>query len=195
MAKKIGLYGGTFDPIHCAHLILAGEALEKFELDEIVFVPALVSPHKRDQQSAPAEARLEMLRGAIAGEPHFAVDELDLHRAPPSYTIDTVEDFARRQPAAQLFYLIGSDNLPKLETWHRIAELRRRVQFLVLERSASAVRSEFPTVHRPIGISATEIRKRVASGRSIRYLVPPAVEEIIHRRQLYQEPARSLPKN
>jgi nicotinate-nucleotide adenylyltransferase len=185
--KKIGVYGGTFDPIHCAHLILAREALEKLALDEIVFVPAAISPHKLTQTSIAAPIRVEMLRAAIAGEAQFCFDELELNRPPPSYTFDTMKELRQRHPYHQFYYLIGSDNLPRLETWHHFAELREMTQFVVLHRGVGEIRSDFPTITRHIDISATEIRKRVASGRSIRYLVPPAVEEIIAHHQLYRE--------
>ena len=114
--KKIGIYGGTFDPIHHAHLILAREALEQFELDEVIFIPAALSPHKLGQEPTSPAIRVEMLRAAIKGETRFCLDELELQRPPPSYTIDTVEQFRRRWPDAQLSYCLGSDNLPRLPT-------------------------------------------------------------------------------
>jgi len=188
VAKKIGLYGGTFDPIHYAHLILARDAMEKLELEQIIFVPAAISPHKLEQQPTAAQVRVEMLRAAIEGEARFMIDELELNRPPPSFTIDTIEEYKRRHSDLNICYLIGSDNLPGLKTWHRIDDLRQLVRFVVLDRAASPAHSEFQIIRRHIDISATELRKRVASGHSIRYLVPPAVEEIICRRQLYQEP-------
>ena len=186
-SMKLGVYGGTFDPIHHGHLILAREALEKLQLDRIIFVPAAVSPHKVQKEPTPAAVRLEMVRAAIESEPGFIVDDLELNRPPPSYTFDTVAEFRRRDPAAEMFYLIGSDNLPKLNTWHRIDELRELVQFVVLHRGSSPVRCDLPLVVRTIDISGTEIRNRVAAGQPIRYFVPPAIEEIIHRHQLYRE--------
>jgi nicotinate-nucleotide adenylyltransferase len=131
-----------------------------------------------------------MLRAAIDGETRFSIDELELSRPPPSYTFETMTELKRRNPQDDFFYLIGSDNLPRLETWHRFEDLRALVQFVVLHRGTGELRAEFPTVMRHIDISATEIRKRVASGRSIRYLVPPAVEEIIARHQLYRDPIK-----
>ena len=193
--QSIGIYGGTFDPIHHAHLILAREAREQLQLAEVVFVPAARSPHKLDAPPTPAAVRLEMLRAALAGEPFFSIDERELRRAAPSYTIDTIEELTRANPKRKLFYLIGSDNLPRLETWHRIDDLRQLAEFVVLDRSGNAAVSSYRTIRRPIDISATEIRKRVAEGRSIRYLVPPAVEEIIHRHHLYQDSHRSPRKN
>lgn len=187
---KIGIYGGTFDPIHHAHLILAREALEKLQLDRVIFVPAAISPHKLNAAPTEAGPRVEMIDAAIAGESCFTVDQLELRRPAPSYTIDTVEELRRRSPDDEFFLLIGSDNLPNLDTWQRAAELRQLVRFVVLHRGARPVHCDFPVVARQIDISATEIRNRVASGRSIRYLVPQAVEEIIRRRALYQEPPR-----
>lgn len=194
VSKRIGVYGGTFDPIHHGHLILAREALEQLRLEKVVFVPAAVSPHKLDRTPAPAAVRLEMLRAALAGEPRFSFDELELQRPPPSFTIDTVEEFRRREPEVQMFYFIGSDNLTALDTWHRITDLRLLVSFVVLERGLAQPSNGYKTVTRRIEISATDIRNRVASSRSIRYLVPAAVEEIIIRRELYQEPPRSPQK-
>ncbi len=185
--KKIGIYGGTFDPIHHGHLILAREALEKLALDEVIFIPAAVSPHKLEQKTTPAAVRVEMLRAAIAGEAHFCLDELELQRPPPSYTYDTAAELHHRDPERQLFYLLGSDQLPRLHTWHRIEELRALVQLVVLHRGNAPVRCDLPVIARQIEISATEIRNRVATERSIRYLVPPSVEQIIYREQLYRE--------
>ena len=188
--KRIGVYGGTFDPIHYGHLILAREALEQLQLEEIIFVPAAQSPHKLGQTPTPAPVRVEMLQRAIEGEPRFRIDEIEVNRPPPSFTIDTVTELRRRDDQLEIFYLIGSDNLPKLETWRRIDELRALVRFVVLERGHAAAGSPYLTIRRQIEISATEIRNRVATGRSIQYLVPPAVEEIIRQGQLYQEPTR-----
>lgn len=188
--QSIGIYGGTFDPIHHAHLILARAALEELELGEVIFVPAALSPHKLEEHPTSAEIRLQMLRAAVAGENIFSIDDRELHRAPPSFTIDTIEEMARAHPQRKLFYLIGSDNLARLDTWHRIDDLRRLVEFVVLDRAGTSPDSSYRTIRRPIDISATEIRKRVAEERSIRYLVPPSVEEIIRQHQLYQDTPR-----
>ncbi len=186
--KKIGIYGGTFDPIHHGHLILARDACETLELEKMIFVPAAVSPHKLDKAAAAAEIRLEMVRKGIDGESRFEVDDCELRRDPPSYTIDTVEFIQRRKSGAQIFYCLGEDNLAGLTSWHRFSELERLVQLVVLDRRGFENKTNYPIIRRHIDISATEIRKRVAEGRSIRYLVPRAVEEIISREQLYREP-------
>ena len=188
MLKKIGIYGGTFDPIHHGHLILAREAVESLGLDQIIFVPAALSPYKMARAPTAQEIRVEMLQAAIEGEPQFTLDLCEIRRGGTSYTIDTVEEIQQREGNAEYFFLLGDDNLPQLETWHRFVELRELVQFVVLSRGTlAAEKASYPMIHRQINISATEVRNRVATGRSIRYLVPPAVEEIIRRRQIYQE--------
>jgi nicotinate-nucleotide adenylyltransferase len=184
--RKIGIYGGTFDPIHHAHLILAREAREQIGLEKVIFVPAAVSPF-RDAPQASGEMRLRLLRAAMEGEPEFVIDDCDLLRPPPSYTFDTVTDIRRREGEADFYYMLGEDNVAGLTRWHRFAELQALVQFVVLDRSDSTSAHRYLTVRRKVDISATDIRKRVASGRSIRYLVPPAVEEIIRRENLYRE--------
>ncbi len=183
--RKIGLYGGTFSPIHHGHLILAREALERLHLDEIVFVPAALSPHK--SKSAPADCRFELLQAAIADEPGFCVDDIELKRPPPSYTIDTVTELLKRMAGAHLYWLVGADHVAGLPSWKDFEELRRLVQFVVLDRGDAEIGREYPVVKRKIDLSGSEIRKRVASGASIRYLVPPAVEEIIRERGLFKE--------
>jgi nicotinate-nucleotide adenylyltransferase len=188
--RKIGIYGGTFDPIHHAHLILAREAREFLGLEKVTFVPAAVSPGK-DSPVAPAEMRLSMLRAAIEGETGFAIDDCELRRPPPSYTVDTIEEVRKREGEAKIYCFIGEDNVAALPKWHRFADLRKLVQFVVLDRTGSApAKHSYEIIRRNIDISATDIRNRVASGRSIRYLVPPSVEEIIRRHNLYREPVK-----
>ena len=188
--RKIGIYGGTFDPVHHAHLILARDAMETLQLEEVVFVPAAISPHRQAERRTEAAIRLEMLRAATAHEPRFRVDDRELQRPPPSFTIDTIDQLLREVPQLEIFYFIGSDNVAGLDSWRRVDDLRKLVRFVVLQRGSAPTESEFPTIDRRIDISATEIRKRVATGQSIRYLVPAAVAEIIERHQLYQEPTR-----
>ncbi|PYL07838.1 MAG: nicotinate (nicotinamide) nucleotide adenylyltransferase [Verrucomicrobia bacterium] len=188
--KKIGIYGGSFDPVHHAHLILARDALEALRLEKVIFVPAAISPFKKAAPIARGELRLAMLRAAIKGEPRFEVDECELRRPPPSYSIDTVEELRRREGNPVIHCLIGEDNVDSLTEWHRFADLEKLVHFVVLDRTGDRPRHKYPLVRRKIDISATEIRKRVASGRSIRYLVPPTVEEIIDREKLYLEQSK-----
>jgi nicotinate-nucleotide adenylyltransferase len=187
---KIGIYGGTFDPIHHGHLILSRQACEELRLDQLIFVPAALSPFKQKAACASGELRLEMLRAAIKGQEDFVADDCELKRAPPSYSIDTVLQIRDREANAELFWLIGADNVQDLRKWRRFEELERLVQFVILDRGrAKKTPQVYPVVQRNIDISSTEIRNRVASGRSIRYLVPQAVEEIIRREKLYRESA------
>jgi nicotinate-nucleotide adenylyltransferase len=188
--KRVGIFGGTFDPIHHGHLILGQEAIEALRLDRLLFIPAAASPHKLEQKPAPSDVRLEMLRLALEGEPAFQLDEMELQRPPPSYAVDTMELLRFRHPSAEFFYLIGADHVTNLETWHRFDDLSRLVQFVVLDRGGLKAEHPYPTIRRQLDISATNIRNRVAMGHSIRYLVPPAVEKIIRDRQLYREPQK-----
>jgi len=187
-ARKIGLYGGTFDPVHLGHLILARTAREELGLERVILIPNVISPHKENNSPTPPEIRLALLRAAVADEPGLEIDEVELRRGGPSYAVETAEHFREQDPEVELFYLIGADNLAALGTWHRIEELRALVQFVVFDREAGAVPTEFPGLARRIDISATDIRQRVAKGLSIRYLVPETVRELIERHQLYQEP-------
>ena len=187
--QKIGIYGGTFDPIHHAHLILARFALEKFALERIIFVPARVSPYKNESVASP-ETRLHMLRSATEAEPQFEVDDCELQRDPPSYTIDTVQMVKDKWLDAHLFFLIGDDNLAGLPSWRGFEDLRHLVTFIVLQRAITPVAHEYLSVNRRIDISATDIRQRIASDRTIHFLVPRAVEQIISASGLYREVAK-----
>jgi nicotinate-nucleotide adenylyltransferase len=185
--KKIAIYGGTFDPVHHAHLILAREAIETLGLEKVILVPAAISPLKESAPVASGEVRLAMLRAATKGEPEFEVDECELRRPPPSYTIDTVEEIRRRECDAAIYCLIGEDNVEQLPRWRRLTELEKIVRFIVLDRSGKQPTHSYQLIRRRIDISATEIRQRVAQNESIRYLVPRSVEEIIQREKLYRE--------
>ncbi len=180
--------GGTFDPIHHGHLILARDAREALDLHRIIFVPNCRSPHKPGSFAAPPELRAAMLRAAIDGEPGFEIDEVEILRGGTSYTIDTALYLRMLYPEADLFYLIGEDNLAELHTWRRIDELLLLVQLVVMARGADGPAHPYITLHqRRIDISATDIRGRIAKGESIRYLVPDKVRAIIENHQLYRE--------
>lgn len=196
MPAHFGLLGGSFDPVHHGHLILARDAAEALGLDRVLLIPAARNPLKA-AEGAPAELRLAMLRAAVADEPGIAVDDVELRRPPPSYTVDTVADIARRFPGTRLTLLVGEDNVPNLPSWRRWEELRAAVEIVVLGRGGSGAKhgpaGSFRTLTaRRLDISATEIRKRVAAGRSIRYLVPETVRELMAAHGLYRDQA-SLP--
>ena len=183
---KTALYGGTFDPIHHGHLILARQAIEQLSLDRLIFIPAGISPIKLEAQPAPADIRHAMVRAAIADEPHFECDDTEAHRPGPSYTIDTVQAWQQRAPSDQLYYLIGQDNVRDLPKWRHWPELQRLAQFIVFERNTDAPPHDLPRIIRRIDISATEIRKRTTERRSIRYLVPEPVRALIETHGLYR---------
>ena len=169
---------------------MAREAIEALDLEAVIFIPAAASPHKLDQKLTAPDVRLEMLRAALENEPGFGFDPIELQRSSPSYAVDTIEALRQREPDVELFYLIGEDHVGLLTTWHRFAELSEMVQFVVLDRSEMKTDHPYRTIRRHLDISATDIRNRVATGHSIRYLVPPAVEKIIRDRQLYREPQK-----
>ena len=189
--KKIGLFGGSFDPVHLGHLLVAQAAREEAGLERIFFIPAAQSPFKPDSAPAPAAERLRLLRLALAGDADSEVDAQEITRGGVSYTIDTVRDYAKRFPGAQLHYLIGADNAPKLAEWRESAELARLVEFLAIPRPGGPD-AVFPPPFRgrtlkgfPLGVSSSEIRARVKAGLSIEHLVPAAVAEAIRNYRLY----------
>ena len=198
--ERIGLFGGSFDPVHHGHLLLAQDALEQLRLDRLFFIPAAINPHKLDAApQATPRFRLEMLREATRVQPLFSVDTLELEREGPSFTIDTVDTFRARFAGAQIFLLLGEDNLPKLHSWHQFERLRQLVSFVSFGRGAHASEAAAPAAApdndlrldrlvRKIDISSTEIRTRVAKGLPIQYLVPESVRLLIQSHALYTKP-------
>ncbi len=203
MSERIGLFGGTFNPIHHGHLIIARSVRERLELDRLVFIPSAKPPHKQDERLAPAEARLAMVRLAVEGEPGFNVDDVEIRREGPSYTVLTVEAYHQRAgTSVELFWLIGGDTLPELATWYRIEDLVGMCRFVTAVRpgfespdlTSLMERLPLPRVRQLesdiletpcIDISSTEIRRRIADGRSIRYLVPERVRDYVDEQGLY----------
>jgi nicotinate-nucleotide adenylyltransferase len=189
---RIALFGGSFDPVHHGHLLLAQDALEQLELDRLVFIPAGVNPHKLQQApvASPLQ-RLRMLQAATAGMARFDCDPIELERQGPSYTVDTVEAYKTSWPQARLFLLIGEDNLSKLHTWHRIERLRELVEFVFFGRTTGDGTAfallEGRRLTRRIDISSTEVRQRIARGLPIHYLVPESVRALIQSDALYQQ--------
>ena len=182
----MALFGGTFDPVHHGHLILARDAIEQLGVDHVVFIPAAISPHKLARAPSPAKVRVDMLRAALADEARFSLDDLEIEREGPSYSVETVEQVMRSNPDARFIYLIGEDNVAALHTWHRISDLRSYVEFVVFGRGLHRAEHAYRMLTRRLDISATEIRERVARGASIRYLVPEPVRALIEQHRLYQ---------
>ena len=188
---RIGLYGGSFDPIHLGHLLAAQAACEEAGLDRLFFIPAAQSPFKPGEAPAPAAERLRLLRLALAGKSHCEIDEQEIRRGGTSYTIDTARDFARRFPQAGLFYLIGADHVSTLEKWREAEELARGLEFIAIPRPGQADAWFAPPFRGrnlkgfPLGVSASQIRQRVKAGLAIDHLVAPAVAEAIRNYRLY----------
>jgi nicotinate-nucleotide adenylyltransferase len=183
---RIGLYGGSFDPIHCGHLILARQALEDLTLDRVIFIPAAESPFKANHSGAPAVDRFTMVELAIQGDPSFFVDPLEIKRKPPSYTIDTARAYRSQYPDDSLFFLVGEDHVEALSKWNEFEELDSLVEFAILSRSDLPLKVKYPVVRRRFDLSSTEIRNRVANGLPISYLVPENVLRYIEENNLYQ---------
>jgi nicotinate-nucleotide adenylyltransferase len=200
---RIGIFGGTFDPIHHGHLILAEQAREQGQLDAVWFVPAPRPPQKDAETVTPFERRVEMIQLAIAGNVAFAVDPLERERPGPSYTVDTLAELGRRHPGDEFWLLIGSDSLADLPMWREPAAIVARAGLLVMARSGATVlstddlrtrlgisTSEFvglEVVRAPtIDISSRELRGKVAAGHSIRYFLPRSVEVYIQEKGLYR---------
>jgi len=189
--QKIGLFGGSFDPVHLGHLLMAQAACEEAGLHRLHFIPAAQSPFKPGSSSAPAADRLRLLRLALAGRSDYEVDPQEIERGGVSYSIETVRNYSRRFPDAQLLFLIGADHIPTLPQWKDAGELAHLVRFLAIPRPGQA-EAVFPapfagtTLHgHPLFVSASEIRARVKAGKSIEHLVTREVAEAIRNYRLY----------
>jgi nicotinate-nucleotide adenylyltransferase len=213
---KIGLMGGTFNPVHLAHLRIAEEAREAFGLDQVLFIPAGDPPHKPLAGEVPFAQRCEMVRLAIAGNPTFKLSDVEGERGGKSYSIDTLNHFHAQRPDDTLYFIIGSDSFLEIGLWHRYADIFRACNLIVVERPGRptadplkalpvAIRGEFGytaetqglqhesgrCVHFlkgcPLDISSTAIRNLIECGRSITYLVPSTVEAYIKTKRIYIE--------
>jgi nicotinate-nucleotide adenylyltransferase len=191
---KVGVFGGTFDPPHIGHLIIAQHVLQEIGLDRIVFVPGATPPHKQDRQISPAEDRLAMLRAATEGNPDFEVSDAEIERGGVSFTVDTLLYMRGTRPGDLLYFLLGMDNLPEFATWKdpdRIVDLARLV--VMTRPGFSPELPSFVALKSPLlckvpgtGVSSSLVRQMVSGGRSIRYMVPDAVARQIAARRLYR---------
>ena len=188
---RTGVLGGSFDPVHLAHLIMAEQCREQAHLDRVLFTLAARPPHKLGQTLTPFHHRQEMLELAIAGYPAFQVSLLEKDRPGPSYTVDTLSDLRNQHPGDELLLIVGSDCLADLPTWREPKRIAALAELLVVARPGAEVKAapdyfKWTLIQSPlIGISSSDLRKRVVAGKSIRYMVPRAVECYIEQHLLY----------
>jgi nicotinate-nucleotide adenylyltransferase len=201
---RTAVFGGSFNPIHYGHLLLADEVAELLSLERVLFVPAAVPPHKPSAQLAPARDRHAMVELAVAGHPKFAVSDLELRRSGPSYTVDTLE--ALGLPRPELFLLMGSETFLDLLSWRAPGRIARLAQLVVVPRAGSAFDRESAAVRKVVHeigdeplvvhatslpISASDLRRRAREGRSLAYRLPDAVGDYIRARRLYGDEPRA----
>ncbi len=197
---KIGILGGTFNPVHLGHLLIAQDALETVGLSSVRFIPSATPPHKHVEHLAPAAHRLAMLKLAVRGDDRFAVDDQEIKRGGKSYSVDTVLELKRREPRAEFYFIIGADSLQQLHTWREIDALLEACSFIAVTRpgfdaSGAAATSLSPASRKKLrlrhvqghacNIASRDIRGRIARGQSVRYLVSDAVFRYIRRHRLY----------
>jgi nicotinate-nucleotide adenylyltransferase len=192
-----GVFGGSFDPPHVGHAIVAQHARERLGLDRVLIVPAGSPPHKLGRRLAPADVRLQMVRALWGSDRAFQVDDRELSREGPSFTVDTLRQLAREGESGDLVLLMGIDQFREFDTWHEPGEILRLARLAVLDRGPATGEVETDPAAAPhtrvrvprIDVSSSEVRERVATGRSIRYLVPEDVRRIIEREALYRPAA------
>lgn len=186
--KKVGILGGTFDPPHFGHLLIANEVLSTLQLDEIWFMPNQEPPHKKKSESIKNEERLQMLELAVEGNAAFKVETIELHRQGPSYTVDTMKMINAQYLDHQFFFIIGADMIEYLPKWHKIDELIKLVQFVGVERPSYSRQTDYPVLYVDVpamDVSSSMIRDRVRNGRTVRYLLPDMVINYIKEKHLY----------
>lgn len=194
--SKIGIMGGTFDPIHIGHLIAAETAREQCNLHEVWFIPTYAPPLKANEPGVSGERRYEMVSEAIVSNPSFRALDIELQRGGVSYSYDTVMELQLRNPNDTFSYIIGSDRINDLAKWHKIEQLAKHISFIGMERPSDPIHVEklpsylqerLQLINMPaIEISSTEIRKRKSAGQSVQYLVPDEVHRYIRRYSLYE---------
>ncbi len=190
MRKKVGLLGGTFNPPHIGHLIMANEVLEACQLDEVRFLPNRIPPHKELEFSVPVAKRIEMVELAIQDHPHFTIERIESERSGPSYTYDTIQLLRDREPEVDFYFIIGGDMVEYLPKWNNINELKHMVRFVGVNRPQYPIPEVnlediiFVTIP-GIDLSSSLIRERLKNGESVRYLIPFDVLNYIKGEKIY----------
>ncbi|WP_078379625.1 nicotinate-nucleotide adenylyltransferase [Sutcliffiella halmapala] len=187
--KKIGIMGGTFDPPHLGHLLIAKDVQYALSLDEVWFMPNHIPPHKQLKSLTNTELRIEMLEAAIQNQPSFRLETIELEREGPSYTYDTIILLKERHKNTEFYFIIGADMVEYLPKWHRIKELVEQVNFIGVKRPGYSITTNFPIIEvetPQFDVSSTMIRKRVKEGMTAQFLVPEQVQRIIEEKNLYE---------
>lgn len=186
--KRIGLYGGTFNPVHNAHLLVADQVGKTLCLDRVLMMPDMIPPHVDHKDAIAANLRVDMLRLAIKDNPFLGIELAEIQRGGVSYTYDTIKMLKKRHPDVDYYFIIGGDMVDYLPKWHRINDLMRLVNFVGVRRPGAHNQSDYPVIWvdvPEVDFSSSDIRSRVRDGRSIKYMVPAAVEKYIKEHQLY----------
>jgi nicotinate-nucleotide adenylyltransferase len=189
MVKKIGIMGGTFDPPHLGHLLIANDVLHTLPLDEVWFMPNHIPPHKQTKSLTSTELRIEMLEAAIKTHPAFRLETIELEREGPSYTYDTILLLKERHPNLDFYFIIGADMVEYLPKWNKIKELIQQVKFIGVKRPGYSISTTYPVIEietPQFDVSSTTIRQRVKDGMTAQYLVPEKVQRIIEEKGLYE---------
>ncbi|MGM9928600.1 MAG: nicotinate-nucleotide adenylyltransferase [Bacillus sp. (in: firmicutes)] len=187
--KKVGILGGTFDPPHIGHAIIANEVLSALQLDEVRFMPNHTPPHKQKTEGVSNDERVEMLKLTIQDQPKFKMELRELENPGASYTYNTMKDIVEEEPDTKFYFIIGADMIEYLPKWHRIDELVELVQFVGVERPPYKTTTKYPLIMVDVPniyLSSSIIRRKVGKGASIKYLVAPAVEKYIEENSLYE---------
>ena len=190
---RIGIIGGTFNPIHYGHLLIAEEVRSRKGLDRITFIPAALPPHKEEEEIIDIRHRYRMVVLATSSNYHFVVSDLEMKRKGTSYTVDTLEELSRLCPEDEFYFIIGSDAFSEIDTWKEAERLMTLCRFIVVDRNHYLAKELSPDMTRKIetvqclslNISASDIRRRIREGSSIKYLLPQKVEEYIYQHKLY----------
>ncbi len=187
---KIGILGGTFNPIHYGHLILGEQVLGQLGLDKVIYVPTFMPPHKSHRGIITAAHRYEMIELAVEGNSHFTVSDIEIRRKGKSYTVDTLREIKNEYPSAELFFICGSDLVSEIPTWKNVDEIYRMARFVLAKRPGFGKRLSGKNFLKidvaQVDISSSLIRNLVEQGRSIRYLTPDSVVKYIEKHKLYR---------
>ena len=186
--KKVGLLGGTFNPPHMGHLMMANEVFHALELDEIRFMPNSIPPHKKARHDASVDERIEMVERSIAPYPYFCTELYEVQKGGVSYSYETLAALCAREPNVKFYFIIGGDMVDSLHTWYRIEELVKLVQFVGVRRPGTEAKTDFPVIMvevPQIDLSSTLIRERLATGGTVTFLLPKTVESFIREEGLY----------